>query len=191
MSNPKVAAEQPHAPKANAVRLEIRSCLLLASLVGLGGSLFLIAHVRVNFTASIPRGLYFARHGEAARVGSVVSFCPPRNVGHLLLNYHLALPGYCPGGTTPLAKRVVALSPFLCATTKGLFVDGTLHPWPALSLRVADAFPRVATCGPTPARCAFVLGDSADSIDSRVFGCVDSGRIESVLTPLFPREPRP
>jgi conjugative transfer signal peptidase TraF len=147
-------------------------------------AVFAIAYCRFALTPSLPRGVYLALSGRAPyRRGDILSFCPVPAVGEFLLARRLVAPGYCPGGSVPLAKRVVAIGPVACATRDGLKLDDELLPWPVLP--EALGLPRYSACGKTPKDCAFVVGDTSDSIDSRVFGCVSPSQVRDRLVPLL------
>ncbi len=154
--------------------------------LGLGASLALLfgsPFLRFVLTPSLPRGLYLALPPRPPyQVGDLVAFCPPAAIGQVLLARHLVAPGRCPGGSVALAKRVVALGALVCAGPEGVAIDGYLLAWP--SFPVSLGLPRYNLCGPTPAGCAFVLGDSSDSIDSRTFGCVPEEALSGRLLPL-------
>jgi type IV secretory pathway protease TraF len=140
--------------------------------------------LRFALTPSLPRGIYFARTARPPfRPGDIVSFCPSTSIATTLLARHLVAPGICPGGSVPLAKRIVAISPHACASPEGLRLDERLYPWPRFP--AALRLPRFDSCGSTPAGCAFVFGDTPDSIDSRVFGCVETSRFRDLLYPLL------
>jgi conjugative transfer signal peptidase TraF len=140
--------------------------------------------LRFVLTPSLPRGLYLALPPRSTyRAGDIVTFCPPPDIVPPLLKARLAAPGACPGPIVPLAKRIVALGGFACAQPAGITVGGRRLPWPFLSSRLG--LPRFHGCGFIPADCAFVLGDSADSIDSRVFGCVPTQSFRNVVLPLL------
>ena len=155
----------------------------------LGPSLACMALAGLHFfrfalTPSLPRGLYLALPAEGPyHHGDVVSFCPSQALGRLLLDRHLVAPGLCPAGSVPLAKRIAAVSPYACASAKGLWLDSQLFPWPVLPASLPLV--RYAGCGPTASDCAFLLGDSADSIDSRIFGCVSLRRFRNRLIPVL------
>jgi conjugative transfer signal peptidase TraF len=174
--------------------LRLRGLSLEARLGLLGGVLALaltagLTHARFALTPSLPRGLYWAFPPRPAQPGDIVSFCPPEAVGRLLLRHHLVSPGNCPGGSVPLAKRVFAVAAFACAGDAGLAVDGRLLSWPLLPAHLG--LPRASGCGPTPQDCVLVVGDSGDSIDSRVFGCVPASRIRNRLIPILTEPRRP
>lgn len=138
---------------------------------------------RFILTPSLPRGIYLARPAGSGRIGEIVSFCPPEILGQKLVARRLVTPGYCPGGSVPLAKRITAIAPWACARAEGVLVDGRLLPWPTLPPSLG--LPRFEACGSMPADCLFVLGDSRDSIDSRVFGCVSIPSLRDRLVPIL------
>jgi conjugative transfer signal peptidase TraF len=146
--------------------------------------LFGISYCRFALTPSLPRGVYLALSGKAPyRRGDILSFCPAPAVGELLLARRLVAPGSCPGGSVPLAKRVAAIGPIACAAQEGLTLDNELLPWPVLPQ--ALGLPRYSACGKAPKDCVFVIGDTPDSIDSRVFGCVSASQVRDRLVPLL------
>lgn len=163
-----------------------RRLLVLAFLltVALVAGRLAILYLRVVLTPSIPRGLYLERRPRnPLHVGALVSFCPERGIALILVRNDLEPRGHCEGGSIPLAKRVLALSPDLCGSSLGLEVDRHLLPWP----RIPDylRLPHLRYCGPTPPDCLFLVGDSPDSIDSRIFGCVPRRSITGELEPLL------
>jgi type IV secretory pathway protease TraF len=147
-------------------------------------AVFGVSSVRFALTPSLPRGVYLALPPRIPlRRGDIVSFCPAPGVGEILRARHLVAPGSCPGGSVPLAKRIVALGPFACASETGLRLDGDLLAWPAFPRTLS--LPRYSAYGPTPKDCVFATGDTVDSIDSRVFGCVSPSQVRDRLVPLL------
>lgn len=77
------------------------------------GFIELLATVRqrvwVNFTPSLPRGIYLRESGPPAR-GDIVVACPPIEAAHLAKPRRYLWPGGCPGGVAPIGKRVVAMA---------------------------------------------------------------------------------
>ncbi len=143
-----------------------------------------VRHVRLVLTPSIPRGIYWALPvPNPVPLGSIVAFCPPTALSRLFVLHHLEPPGRCPGGSIPIAKRLLARSPRLCSHEYGLAVDGQVLLWPEIPPSLP--LPRVATCGPTAPDCLFLVGDSPDSIDSREFGCIRPSEVLSLLRPFW------
>jgi len=151
---------------------------LAASALVLGIHLF-----RFILTPSLPRGIYLALPPTPHRVGDIVSFCPPEALGRALVNRRLAAPGYCSGGSVPLAKRIAAIAPWVCTRPGGVLVNSRHLPWPALAKELG--LPQLQACGPMPRDCLFMLGEARDSIDSRVFGCVSASSLRDRLLPVL------
>jgi type IV secretory pathway protease TraF len=146
---------------------------------------FMARHLRAVITPSIPRGLYLSLTPDAQALSpeAIVSFCPPPSVARLLVDHHLEPRGGCPGGSIPLAKRVLARAPHVCTGAFGVRLDHKLLPWPTVPASLPLS--RLAYCGSTPPDCLFLGGDSPDSIDSRFFGCVPAGAVIARLFPLL------
>ncbi len=62
-----------------------------------------------NVTASLPRGFYRVEIRDTLRKGDYIRTCVPENAAAFALQRGYLTPGSCPGGTTPIGKRVVAL----------------------------------------------------------------------------------
>lgn len=150
-----------------------------AALAMIGG----IHFFRFVLTPSLPRGMYLAVAPGSVRRGDIVAFCPPEGLGRVLVARRLVTPGLCPGGSVPLAKRIFAVAPWACARPEGVTVEGRLLPWPVLPPSLD--LPRFRQCGRMTADCAFVVGDSGDSIDSRIFGCVSVASLKNRLLPVL------
>jgi type IV secretory pathway protease TraF len=148
---------------------------------------FIESSLRFVLTPSLPRGVYFAVDPvEPLRAGEIFSFCPPPEIGQYLLAEHLIAPGLCAGGSTPLAKRLLAVSPYACAGPTGIRLTKGHLSWPAKSV---SRLQRYRACGPTPPDCAVFVGDSSDSVDFRVFGCVPQKAILNRLIPIITEQP--
>lgn len=174
MDSPKTAASELRSPS------RLRRLGPAVALLGMLG----LQYLRFVLTPSLPRGVYLTISPNGPyRRGDVVAFCPPPQVGRVLMRRHLVAPGPCPGGSVPIAKRVEAIGPIACATLAGLVLDGRSFPWPTISKSLP--LPRYRGCGPTAANCAFLFGDTADSIDSRVFGCIPTPAFLYRLVPLL------
>lgn len=141
---------------------------------------------RAILTPSLPRGLYLAVPPGRLTPPVILEFCPPPSIAAHLLRTRRIWPGPCPGGSAPLAKRLVAIAPRVCSSAHGLQLNDALLAWP---IYPADLhLPRFQGCSRQAADCLFLLGDSADSIDSRVFGCIRPRAIRRRLYPLLTEE---
>ncbi len=141
-------------------------------------------YLRFVLTPSIPRGLYVLNpSARNLTSGDIVAFCPPPWLAKDLVRQSLEPWGHCPGGSIPLAKRVLAISPKLCSSSSGIAVDRLFLPWPRIPASIE--LPRLSYCGPTPPDALFLVGESTDSIDSRVFGTISTRSITGRLTPVL------
>lgn len=152
----------------------LRLCLMGAGL----GSLLLIlafaAGLRVNVTASVPRGLYLLCPGTPGR-GEYAAFCLSGEFAALAKERGYLQAGSCPSGLRPLLKRVAAL-------------PGDVVNVSALTLRATDSqgrpLPSILHSGPVPAGMALLLADHPGSFDGRYFGLVPLDSLQRVR-PLF------
>ena len=167
--------------------------LLLAS----GGiaalvSLAVASGVRVNTTASVPKGLYRIT-GEAARKGSLVLACPPpvaavAAVAEGKRRGYIGS-GFCPSGTVHVIKKIVGMPGDRVAITgQGVTVNGERVPGSAP--RQADPSGRPMPFGPAeytlgPSQVLLMSNYSPLSFDGRYFGPVDGSSIVGVLRPLL------
>ena len=152
----------------------LRFCLLG---VGLGSVLLILAFaagLRLNATASLPRGLYLLCPGMPER-GEYAAFCLSGEFAELARERGYLQAGSCPSGLRPLLKRVAALP--------GDNVDTS-----ALTLLAADShgrpLPSILHSGPVPSGMALLLADHPGSFDGRYFGLVPLNQLQRVR-PLF------
>lgn len=152
----------------------LRLCLLG---VGLGSVLLVLAFaagLRINATASLPRGLYLLCPGMPER-GEYAAFCLSGEFAELARERGYLQAGSCPSGLRPLLKRVVAL-------------PGDMVNVAALPLRANDSqgrpLPSVLQNGPVPGGMVLLLADHPGSFDGRYFGLVPLDTLQRVR-PLF------
>jgi conjugative transfer signal peptidase TraF len=170
----------------------------LAVAIGAVGTLMLgiamagAAGLRVNATASMPRGLWRVAATEArvAR-GAIVSVCPPDGATIREAARRGYLPaGPCLGGYEPLLKPVAAIAGDLVTiTAAGVAVNGELvadtaplgedgagrplRPIPAGTYRVPDG------------AVWLLSGHDPRSFDSRYFGAVPTANIQGLARPVW------
>jgi conjugative transfer signal peptidase TraF len=150
------------------------------------------AGLRVNTTASMPRGLWRVEATEAqVERGAIVSVCPPDGAAIREAARRGYLPaGPCPGSHEPLVKPVAAIAGDLVTiSAAGVAVNGEpmadtaplgedsagrpLRPIPAGTYRV-------------PAGAVWLLsGHDPRSFDSRYFGAVPAANIQGVARPVW------
>ena len=146
------------------------------------------AGLRLNFSPSLPRGLY--RTTEAApHQGSLVLVCVPKPWASFARRRGYLGPGSCPGGTEPLGKRVAALAGDevelaeeglrvngkLLRETAPLRIDSRGRPMPALfpwcfSLRRGEIL---------------VFASHPRSFDSRYFGAIPGEAVIAEVEPIW------
>lgn len=108
-----------------ALRFLARASLASAALVVCGAVAFELAGARLNYTSSLPRGLYLASEFDPsqARRGDLVEACPTPEGAEAVAAY--LPPGRCPGGVLPLGKRLAAVpGDVVVLDSAGLTVDG-------------------------------------------------------------------
>ncbi|MGY6215739.1 conjugative transfer signal peptidase TraF [Methylolobus aquaticus] len=164
------------------VLVSLMSGFALFGLLGLAGA-------RVNPTASFPVGLYWQLHRPAIK-GDRVLFCPPREpVFTTALARGYLSPGFCPAGSSPLLKRVVAVGgdhvviKQTVTTVNGVRVpnsrqrsmDPSGRPLPQLRLDLV-----------LPKGQVLLLSDQhAASFDGRYFGPVAATHLRGVAVPVW------
>jgi conjugative transfer signal peptidase TraF len=150
------------------------------------------AGLRVNATASMPRGLWRIAATEArVERGEIVSVCPPDGAAIREAARRGYFPaGPCPGGYEPLVKPVAAIAGDLVAiTAAGVAVNGELVADTA-SLEVDSAGrplqPIPAGTYRVPAGAVWLLsGHDPRSFDSRYFGAVPAANIQGIARPVW------
>lgn len=163
-----------------------------AAVILLAGGLADTAGLRINTTASLPRGLWrvVAAPGTV-RVGDVVTFCPPLNAAIALArNRGYVAGGACPGGIEPMMKPVVALAGDMVeASELGVAVNGTRIIRSAPLLHDADGRP-LPQALPEPIAVSqdqvwVISSHSERSFDSRYFGAISRDRLTAILRPVW------
>ena len=135
------------------------------------------AHLTINLTSSMPRGLYWLRPSAPAGRGTAVYLEVPRAIRGLVAERH-----YLPANVH-LLKRVVALpGDRVCTDNDRYVVDDRLLSGIAARDRVGRPLTPFSYCGIVRPGVAFVAADGDSSLDSRYFGPVSLGD----LTPAVP-----
>ena len=148
--------------------------------------LFLYFKISINFTSSMPYGVYAKSKPNLINHGDYVLICMDESATAIgLKNGYLETGKDC-NGSMPLIKKVVAI-PFqqIELTDSYLSVDGVKVPAATSYLdsnsRTLAIFPR----GKYQRDCYWLLGDRdiAHSWDSRYWGCVAKGQIIAKVEP--------
>lgn len=148
--------------------------------------------IRVNATASMPRGLWQVRPVEAPlRRGEFVTVCLPDTA----LIREAAARGYlpagiCAGGYEPLVKPVAAVTgDRVTVTLRGVAVDGQPVAHTAQLMRDGAGRPlRTVPVGAypvMPGQVWLLSGHDPRSFDSRYFGPVPEANVLGVARPLW------
>lgn len=111
------------------LRVLARASFVLAAVLVLVAASAHLAGVRLNYTRSLPRGLYLESdfNPSAVQRGDLVAACPEENAGRAVAEY--LPPGSCPGGVIELAKYLAALpGDTVLVDSAGVWVGGDLLP---------------------------------------------------------------
>lgn len=168
------------------MRVILSVCSLTLATLGL---LWLFG-LRVNATASMPRGIYRLAPGAPER-GDLVSVClEDGSFATLALDRGYLLPGSCPNGLEPLLKRVAGMPGDLLEIGQdGIAINGKLWPQSRAVSRDSLGRPLPEARGfgsrTIPAGLALVLSDRhPGGFDSRYFGLVPMASLRKV-EPIF------
>jgi conjugative transfer signal peptidase TraF len=150
------------------------------------------AGLRLNTTASLPRGLWqVVGRLDTMRVGDVVAFCPPLT-GPILQARQRGYVGggTCPGDVEPMMKPVVAREGDRVAISAfGVIVNGRLVPnsAPMPTDGAGRALPVVKEVeAMVPTGVVWVVSShNSRSYDSRYFGPIARESVTAVLRPLW------
>ena len=89
----------------------------------------LLARLRMNYTRSLPVGLYWTVGDGPIAPGSIVLACLPERVGLFARERGYLWRGSCPGSAAPVGKLVLAAEGDVVVVTRaGLSVNGRLMP---------------------------------------------------------------
>ena len=163
---------------------------LISAAVAAGG---LMGTIRVNYTRSLPIGVYrTVRAGSAAR-GSIVLVCLPEAIARYALERGYVWRGACPGRTAPIGKLVLAIEGDTVVVTKaGLRLNGQLvpHTQPVETDsegRAVSHYP-VGVYLVTRNEVWLYSPYHRRSFDSRYFGPVPASSLRSRMMPLWTTE---
>lgn len=163
--------------------------VVIVATAGTAVSLAGACPLRVNFTGSLPRGLYRTRGGALSR-GAIVIACLPASVGNLARERGYLWRGNCPGGSAPVGKIVAAVTGDTVVTSSGgLTVNG--HHIQNTGVLPRDSEGRelshipYATYVVAPGQLWLVSSYNSRSYDSRYFGPVPLAAVRSRIEPVL------
>ena len=165
--------------------------VLVALFAILGLALSARLRVRVNWTDSLPRGLYLVNAVPRAGVvrGEIVVACPPRPYAEIGRDHGYLIAGGCPGGVAPVLKLVAARAgDVVQLSSSGIEVNGSRLPGTVLLAAdnrgdppVHVAFGRYRV----PAGEIWLFTPKPNGYDSRYFGPVPMKNVLNVARPLL------
>ena len=142
--------------------------------------------LRLNITASMPKGVYRTLDGQLGR-GNDVEFCLEGEDAKLALERGYLKAGRCEAGIMPLVKTVVGLpGDKITILQEGIAVNGQLRPLSVIRHLDNKARPMTShlRAGVIPEGKALVLSEHEGGFDGRYFGLVDIeglSRVKPVL----------
>ena len=156
---------------------------LIASAIGSTRTL------RINFTSSLPRGIYRTVTGPPSR-GAMVLLCLPPAVARFARTRRYVWRGDCPGEAAPVGKVVSAVAgDTVVATVEGLNING--RSLPNTAARSRDGKGRPMTRIPSgryvvaPGQLWLTSTYNPASFDSRYFGPVLATAVITQIEPLW------
>lgn len=132
--------------------------------------------LRLNFTPSLPAGVYRMLPVDSLLAGDTASFCLEGDAARMALSRGYLQSGLCPSGVQPLVKIVAGLpGDSLAPDSLGIRVNGRL--WPHSRPLAEDGKGRPLTAAWLPDRIpggmVLMLSEAhEDGFDSRYFGLV-------------------
>lgn len=163
--------------------------ILLIAIVDLFSVVALSAGYYMNWTASMPIGLYKVNAPNQLQRGDDVMACLPPAIGKVGLHQEYLMPGKCPGGFDPIIKELIALSgDSVVLSSEAITVNGKIYP---AHTRDKDHLGRVLAAIPrgnypnTQSYWLYGKNSPEDSWDSRYWGGVDRGSIIKTATPIL------
>ena len=162
---------------------KFRQLLVGASVLGgllAAAHLTLSGRLLINYTPSIPRGLYWITPSGPPRVGELVAFPIPESVRDLMYSRQ-----YVHRSIRLLAKPVLAVAgDDVCVRGGCLHVNGAPHGTILDVDPAGRALPHYDHCGVLSPGQLYVATEHERSFDSRYFGPIDSSRVLGTLSPL-------
>lgn len=145
--------------------------------------------LRINFTSSLPRGIYRSVSGGPSR-GAIVVACLPPAVARFARARGYVWRGDCPGGAAPVGKIVAGIAgDRVVVAGEGVFING--RPLPNSAPLARDSRGRPMTAMPratyivAPGEVWLTSSYNLASFDSRYFGPVAVTSVVSRIEPLW------
>lgn len=164
-------------------RLEWRRLLPLVTVAAVlvTAKVALTGHLLINYTPSIPRGIYWISLGERPQRGSLIAFPIPESARELVYSRQ-----YVPRSIRLFAKPVAAVGgDHVCIRDQRLVVNGRFVSHVLGVDRQGRPMPMCEACGILRPGEVFVATEHDNSFDSRNFGPVAVEEIRGTLTALW------
>lgn len=149
------------------------------------------AGIRINTTASLPRGLWLAETpSQPLRVGDVALFCPPDTPAvRLARDRHYLGAGACPGDFEPMQKPIAAVAgDVVRVAPAGVAINDQAVPSSAVYGVDGAGRSLPSTTGTLtvpPGEVWLLSTYNAHSYDSRYIGPVPARLVSAVMVPLW------
>lgn len=152
-------------------------------------TLFYLAHLRVNLTASMPIGLYKKLPHTAFSTGDIIASCLSGDIAKIGRKNKYLTRGTCPASSAPVLKKVIAVpNDTVTVTNNAIIVNGKSYPAPRRTLdRLGRVIPTFVKIGTYKAKGFWLYGAHRPnhSWDSRYFGEVPASDVIGVFKPVF------
>lgn len=163
----------------------IRWCGLIPLVAGVAvlcaGKLPLSGHLLINFTPSIPRGVYWISAGVRPQRGALVTFPIPDSVREFVYDRE-----YVPRTIRLLAKPVAAIGgDHVCVRDHQLVVNGHVVGNVLSVDHDGKPMPQYTGCGLLRPGELFVATPHDNSFDSRYFGPLELSVVRGTLSALI------
>jgi conjugative transfer signal peptidase TraF len=157
--------------------------------VGVFILLFQLMGIRVNFTGSMPIGIYQQRHHTNIHRGDIISFCLPKRIALVGKSQGYIGSGPCPGNAMQLLKQVIAVPGDGVALSSNFIRvngDGYFAPQQAVNHKGRHIFHWVKNGIYHNIKTIWVYGshDPVQSWDSRYFAGIPMNAIHGVYREL-------
>jgi conjugative transfer signal peptidase TraF len=161
----------------------IRRLLPLGVIIAVitAGKVALTGHLLINYTASIPRGVYWISPGQMPQRGELVAFPIPESVREVVHGRR-----YLPASVELLAKPLAAVGgDHVCIRNHRLVINGSFVAQVRDNDQQGRPVPHSAICETLNPDQVFVATRHENSFDSRNFGPVSVHSLRGTLTPLL------
>jgi len=164
--------------------------LRIPAVMALAGGMAIIAGVRVNWTPSLPVGLWLLHDIDAVPGrGTVVEACLPPDAAAFARARRYLGPGNCPGDAMPVLKPVAAVpGDMVEIAADAVRINGAVVVPPGQDRDSLDRPMPVLAPGPyrvRPGEVWLLSTYEPRSFDSRYFGAVPAALLRATATPLL------